>query len=344
MAPARVTIRDVAAEAGVSITTVSHVLNDVPGKRINPHTRERVRETAARLGYSPNVLARSLRTNRSGSIGLIGDEIATTPFAGRVILGAQTAVQAHDAVLLITSTGYEREVEEREIAELVHRRVDGVLYAAMYHRKVEIPESLLVVPVVALNAFTDDPRVPWVVPDEVLGGWDATDVLVSAGHRRLAFISNEDDIPAQQGREQGFWDRVRAAGIPAADTRLVRGVATAVGGHALGVDVLAGPDRPTGVFCFNDRMAMGVYRAARELDLRIPEDVSVVGFDDMEYVADGLFPGLTTVALPHFEMGEWATDELFRRIDAPEVASVAVATARLRGPVVHRDSVTSPPG
>lgn len=343
MAQSRVTIKDVAAEAGVSITTVSHVLNDVPGKRVNPNTRTRVRETAARLGYTPNALARSLRTNRSGTIGLISDEIATTPFAGQIILGAQQAAKTRDSVLLITTTGYERDVEEREITELLRRQVDGVLYAAMYHREVVIPTALAAVPVVALNASTRDPRVPWVVPDEVTGGWDAAEVLVAAGHRRVAFVNNVDDIPARHGREQGFRDRLSAAAIPAADVRVRYAEPFAGGGYAAARALLAAPDRPTALFCFNDRVAMGAYRAARELGLTIPRDVSIVGYDDQEYLADGLYPGLTTVALPHYEMGTWATDQLFAHINAPPDSRPAVQTAKLRGPVVYRESVTSPP-
>jgi LacI family transcriptional regulator len=343
VAQSRVTIRDVASEAGVSITTVSHVLNNVAGKRVHPGTRARVQETAERLGYSPNALARTLRTHRSGTIGLIGDEVATTPFAGRIILGVQDAVKAHDAVLLITTTGYERDVEEREIGELLRRQVDGVLYTAMYHRQVTVPEPLLGLPLVVLNAFTDQ-DVSWVVPDEVAGGWDATQVLVEAGHRRLAFINDVDDIPARHGREEGFRARAAAAGLSQAeDVVVVYAAPDASGAHSAARPLLEAPHRPTGIFCFNDRMAMGVYRAAAELGLRIPEDLSVVGFDNQEHVADGLFPGLTTIALLHYEMGAWAGEQLFARIEAPAGEAPPAQTAKFRGRVVNRDSVSSPP-
>src|SRR5690606_17938004 len=122
MAQRRVTIKQVAAEAGVSITTLSHVLNDVRGKRVHPDTRGREKEAAARLGYVPNGLAQSLRTQRSNTIGLIGDEIATTPFAGKLILGAQDVALSRDAVVFVVSTGYQRDVENREIEELLRRQ------------------------------------------------------------------------------------------------------------------------------------------------------------------------------------------------------------------------------
>lgn len=335
----RVTIKQVAAEAGVSITTVSHVLNDVPGVRVNPATRDRVQETASRLGYVPNRLAQSLRTQRSNTIGLIGDEIATTPFAGKLILGAQEVALSRDAVVFVVSTGYQRDVENREIEELLRRQVDGILYASMFHRRVGLPPELASVPTVLVNAECTTPGVPWVAPDEVAGGWDAADVLLSAGHRRMAFINNVDDIPASTGRLEGFLDRLTDAGIAVADVTVVTAESDPAGGYAAAMELLVAERRPTGIFCFNDRMAMGAYRAAAELGLRIPEDLSVVGFDNQEYVADGLFPGLTTIELRHFDMGVWAAEQLFDRIDG---APGEAPSSLLRGPVIRRASVAPP--
>jgi len=343
MAQSRVTIKDVAADAGVSITTVSHVLNEVAGKRIATETRGRVQESAARLGYAANPVARTLRTRRSQSIGFIGDEIATTPFAGKTILGAQDAIRGHDAVLLVTNTGYDEELERREIRALLDRRVDGVLYAAMYHRVLEVPTELLGGPVVVVNARTEQAGIPWVVPDEYAGGWDAAEVLLAAGHRRVAMVGNADDIPASHLRAEGFLARCAAAGLAADDVSIVRCTPLAPQAFDATLDLLALDRRPTGVFAFNDRMAMGVYRAAAIRGLSVPTDLSVVGFDNLEIVAEGLFPSLTTLALPHYEMGAWAVEQLYAQIDSPDGADVPVRTAKLRCPVVHRESVTSPP-
>jgi len=343
MAQRRVTIKQVAAEAGVSITTVSHVLNDVPGKRVHPDTRGRVKEAAARLGYVPNGLAQSLRTQRSNTIGLIGDEIATTPFAGKLILGAQDVALSRDAVVFVVSTGYQRDVENREIEELLRRQVDGILYASMYHRTVELPPQLKSVPTVLINASCTTPGVPWVVPDEVAGGEDAADVLLAAGHRRLAFINDVDEIPAAFGREEGFRRRAAQAGLRDDDLEVVTAETDPAGGYAAARQLLQSDARPTAIFCFNDRLAMGVYRAATELGLRIPEDLSIVGFDNQEFVADGIFPGLTTIELPHYDMGVWATEQLFDRIDAGQQELSPAPTTRLRGPVIYRDSVAPPP-
>ncbi|VTR75787.1 LacI family DNA-binding transcriptional regulator [Cellulomonas hominis] len=343
MAP-RVSIRDVATRAGVSPTTVSHVLNRTPGTRTSATTQERVRRAATELGYSANAVARTLRTRRSNSVGFVGDEIATTPYAGQLIAGAQEVVRTHDGVLLVTNTEYDADLEAREVRELLDREVDGVLYAAMYHRLVRVPEALDGVPVVVLNAEAVGGTHSWVTPDEVAGGLDAAEALLGAGHRRLAMLNNADDIPAAKGRPEGFLAACRQAGLPGADVSVIVSEQTYDAAHRAALDVLGRPDRPTGLFCFNDRMAMGAYRAAHELGLRIGRDVSVVGFDDMQIITEAVDPPLTSVALPHRAMGAWAAEQLYLQISAldeghePEPRSV-----RLRGPVVHRASVGTPP-
>lgn len=337
----RVTIKQVAAEAGVSITTVSHVLNDVPGLRVNPVTRQRIHDVSARLGYVPNGIAQSLRTQRSNTIGLIGDEIVTTPFAGKLILGAQEVALSRDAVVFVVSTGYQRDVEDREIEELLRRQVDGILYASMFHRDLELPRQLASVPTVFLNAECTTPGVPWVAPDEVAGGRDAAETLLAAGHRRLGFINNIDDIPASSGRLEGFRARAAEEGVAADGIAVVAVDSDPGGGYTAAMDLLTRTPRPTAIFCFNDRIAMGAYRAAAELGLRIPDDVSIVGFDNQEYVADGIYPGLTTIELPHYDMGTWAAEHLFSLIDGTSEDDGA-ATALLRGPVIHRGSVAPP--
>lgn len=341
---ARVSIRDVAARAGVSPTTVSHVLNRKPGTRTSEETRDRVRRAADELGYSANAVARTLRTRRSNSVGFVGDEIATTPYAGELIAGAQEAVRAHDGVVLVTNTEYDPDLEAREVRELLDREVDGVLYAAMYHRVLRVPAALTGVPTVVLNAEAADGTHSWVTPDEVAGGQDAAAVLLAAGHRRLAMIGNTDDIPAAHGRPAGFRAACAAAGLAAADAPVVPCTPTTAEARLVALDLLDRPDRPTALFCFNDRMAMGAYHAAHRLGLRVGADVSVVGFDDMDILTEAVDPPLTSVALPHRAMGAWAADQLYRQITArdeghePEVRSV-----RLRGPVAHRASVGTPP-
>jgi LacI family transcriptional regulator len=339
----KVGIRDVAIAAGVSVTTVSHALNNLAEKRISPSTRHRVHEAAQRLGYAPNGLARGLRLQRSGTIGLLSDQIATTPHAGKIILGAQEAVEQHGGLLVVMDTGGAPAAEDRAARLLLRHQVDGVLLAAMYHRRVTVPTALHGVPLVLLNALCDDPSLAWVVPDEVAGGRAATHALLSAGHRRIAFINDSDDIPARHGRLQGWLGQLHEAGIAASSCPVIDVVPSAPAGRAAALALLRSPDAPTGIFAFNDAIAMGVYQAAAELGRRIPADLSVVGFDDLQLISGGLHPGLTTIALPHYEMGFWAAERLYDRINAPAGTQPAVLRHTIEGPLVRRSSVAPPP-
>jgi len=335
----RISIKDVAQRAGVSVTTVSHVLNEVPGKRIHQDTRARVQAAASELGYRASGLARSLRLQRTQLLAFVSDEIATTPYAGQLILGAQEAASKRGWLLMLVNTAGDPATEDAEIQALQQRQVDGFLYATMYHREVDVPSPLHDVPTALVDARTDDPRFPSVVPDEVEGGRTATQVLLDHGHRRSGFVNNVDDIPATRGRLEGYRSALADAGITPDDALVVHGESNTAGGLEAARLLLDREPRPTAIFAFNDRMAMGVYHAAAERGLRIPVDLSVVGFDNQELIADGLRPGLTTVALPHYEMGAWAVEALIARIENPDSEAEQV---RLRCPLVPRSSVAPP--
>jgi len=343
----KATIRDVAAAAGVSVTTVSHVLNEVDRARVAEDTRARVREAAEALSYTPSPLAKGLRTRRTKTIGLLSDHIATTPHAGKIILGAQETGLRRGWVLLVFNTEGDPVTEQREASAMLQYEVEGVLYASMYHRVAEPPAALRGVPVVMLDARSEDPAIPAVVPDEVTGGRTAVTEVLRAGHRRIGFATSRDDIPATHGRLTGYQDALHAAGI-GFDPRLVVAGESEFGprgGYQAARTLLSLPDPPTALFCFNDRMAMGAYRAAAELGLRIPADLSVIGFDNQEIIADGLYPGLTTVALPHYEMGQWAMRTLLRLIESPGRGRKASTGPHLMPcPLVRRDSIGPPPG
>lgn len=334
-------IRDVAREAGVSVTTVSHILNDVASARASDETRERVRETARRLGYGPNRLARSLRTQRSEMIGLLSEDIATTPHAGRIILGAQDAAQAEGLTLVLVNTSRERSDAGAGVEALLRQQVDGILYATMFHRVLDLPAELAGTPTVLINAQDAARARAGAVPDEVDGARQAVQELVSRGHRRIGFLTNVDDVPATHGRLEGYREVLERAGIPVDPELVLARPSETTGGYEAARELLARPERPSALFCYNDRMAMGAYRAAAERGLRIPEDLSVVGFDNQEIVAEGLFPPLTTVALPHYEMGQWAMRRLIALLHEPEDAEAPapIAPEVLPCPLVRRDSV-----
>lgn len=338
-------IKDVAAAAGVSVTTVSHVLNDVAYARVGAETRERVQEAAHRLGYGPNRLAQALRTQRSGMIGFISEEIATTPHAGRIILGAEETAKARGYNIMIinsTSTGSEAS-RESDVAALLDRQVDGVLYATMYHRRFTVPRNLAGLPAVLVDSEDVGQSIASVIPDEEGGARAAVQTLIDAGHTRIGMINNTDDVPATHSRLRAFREILADAGLKFHPELVQSEHSEVPGGYQAALRLLQHENRPTAVFCYNDRMAMGLYRAAGELGLRIPDELSVVGFDNQELIAENLYPALTTVALPHYEMGAWATENLIDAVEGKTDLGLFAAHATvLECPLVVRDSVASP--
>jgi LacI family transcriptional regulator len=218
--------------------------------------------------------------------------------------------------------------------------VDGIVYATMYHREVQMHEMLHELPTVLLDCFVADHSLPSVIPDEVTGGREATAYLLSKGHRRIGLINNIVPVPAKSGRFEGYRQALSNNGIPF-DPNLVFEGSDGIpeGGYTGVMHLMKQTDPPTAFFCFNDRMAMGAYDAIRKLGLSIPDDVAVVGFDNQELIAADLYPGLTTMALPHYEMGQWAVQYLLKMIDNPDLQNGDQPVQEmLHCPIIVRDS------
>ncbi len=268
---------DVARVAGVSQTTVSFVVNNVPDINIPQETRDRVWAAVEELGWRPNAMARGLSLRRSHTIGLISDEIATSSHAGKIIQGAQDAAWADTKMLLVINTGSNRDIEHAAIEMMLERQVEGLIYATMYHREVVTPAALAQLPTVLLDCYVADRSLPSVVPDEMQGGRTATDVLLRNGHRRIGFINEVGPLPAMFGRFEGYKQALASYGVPF-DPRLVRaGTVIASEGYRCAVELMQLPERPTALFCYNDSMAMGAYDAVKQLGLTIPGDVAIIG-------------------------------------------------------------------
>lgn len=296
-----ITMRDVARAAGVSVATVSHVVNNKAGARIGENARQRVQEAVVSLGYRPNALAKTLRHGSSRFIGLVADAIATTPFAGQIIHGAQDEAWKHGYVLLIANTDGNLAAEEEAIAMMLEHQVHGILYSTWYHREISVPDALRHTDTVLVDCFAVGSGLPAVVPDEEQGGHTATEELLAAGHRRIAFINTTSDSPARDGRLAGYRSALESAGVPFKESLVFEAVPEQEGGYEATARVL--DSRPTAVFCHNDRVAMGLYDGLRERGLRIPDDVAVMGFDNQDVIAAHLRPPLSTVALPHYGLG-----------------------------------------
>lgn len=331
-----VTMREVAEAAGVSIATVSLVVNDKRKARIGNDARERVHQAIRDLGYRPNALAKNLVSGNSRFIGLVADAIATTPFAGQIIHGAQDEAWKHGYVLLVANTDGNEPAEREAIGMMLEHKVLGILYSTWYHRATVVPDALRETEFVLVNCYSPEGDAPAVVPDEVQGGRAATQLLIQSGHRRIAFINTTTTSPAREGRLLGYRQALEGAGLRF-DSALVFDAAPDQEGGYDTVDALLSSDA-TAVFCHNDRVAMGLYDGLRRRGLTIPEDMAVVGFDNQEVISAHLRPPLTTVALPHYELGakgvrvllgldEGRADEVVRIACPPvERASIGAAT------------------
>ncbi|MFE4081682.1 LacI family DNA-binding transcriptional regulator [Paenarthrobacter sp. YIM B13468] len=335
----KVNIKDVAKAAGVSVTTVSHALSETHRSRVNAETVAHVQSVADGLGYAPNRLASGLRNQRSQILGLVSDEIVTTPFAGAMLQGAQDAASELGYLLMVVNSGLDNELERREIRALKQHQVDGIIYARMYNHSVSIPEELRGSPIILLDATCDDPSVSSVVPDEVGAGVAGAELLIAAGHRRIGMINNHDDIPAAQGRLEGFLAALSRHGLSCHPDHYVATSPSTEDARNGALKVLSLPERPTALFCFRDQMAMGAYQAAAHLGLSVPKDVSIVGVDNLDIVADGLWPGLSTIALPHYEMGRWAVRKLLEEVENSQAPRLQ---ERISCPPVIRASVAHP--
>ncbi|MFE0257831.1 LacI family DNA-binding transcriptional regulator [Streptomyces sp. NPDC059010] len=339
----RPTSRDVARLAGVSHTAVSFVFNGRAEGNLSPATQERIRRAAAELGYRPDPVARGLRRRRTAVIGLVTDEIASSPFAGRLLRGAMETAWDSEHLVLTIDSGGDPAKEDAAVAELLDRRVDGIIYAAMSLRRVRVPEGLHRTHSVLANCLPEDDSLPAVIPAERAGGRTAARLLLDEGHRRVAMVGGQDDI-ASVDRLRGFRDALRAEGITVPKEWVVRSGGEINGGYEGALRVLDGvpaAERPTGVFCYNDRVAAGVLHAATRLGITVPGDLSVVGYDDQEHMAAFLTPPLTSVALPHRAMGDAAARLLLDTIDTGRTPPATVR--RLACPVISRASVGPAP-
>lgn len=341
MARNRVTLADVAREAGLSITAASMILNGRPETGLSKESHDRVFAAAEALNYRPNVAARGLRTDKTRTIGFISDEIATTRYAGGLIKGALEAAEEARHVILLLETGGDPRREAEAIGAVLDRQVDGIIFATMRSREFFVPELPTSTSVVMLNATNSHHPVS-VLPDEFAGGRAAIELLLDHGHSAgIALIGQNDEV--ERDRFRSATVEARVAGIRGAMRE--RGL-TFVAEESIPVwepehgyravhELFARRDDVRALLCLNDRLAFGAYQALAELGLSVPGDVSVVGFDNDE-VASYLRPELSTIALPHEEMGRRAVKLL---LEGASGESVLVPM-----PVVSRSSVEPPRG
>jgi LacI family transcriptional regulator len=333
---AKVTIIDVAAEAGVSFGTVSRVINN--DVHVKPKTRERVLEAMQRLGFVANRQARSLAGGKTNSIGMLVPDLGTS-YIGEIIRGIDAELNLSGYDLILYTTHRTASKEANYVANLAEGMVDGLLLV--------LPRS----PADYIGALTRR-NFPYVLIDHQgtgqdcsavgatnwQGAYHATEYLVKLGHRRIGFITGSMDLGCSEDRLEGYRSALRTHHLPDTPEVIFEGNFDQPDGFAGACALLDLPIPPTAIFASNDMMAFGALDAVRTRGLRVPEDISIVGFDDIPQ-ATLIHPALTTVNQPLEKMGRVATQMLLDRLNEPEVEAGRI---ELPTELIVRDSCLPP--
>jgi LacI family transcriptional regulator len=331
------TIKDVAARAGVSYTTVSHVLNDT--RAVRPHTRERVLAAARELDYVPSAVARSLKHQVTHTVGLLVPS-ATNPYYAELARGLEDACFRVGHSLVVCSSDEEPARQLAYLSLLRQKRVDGIVVASASDEP-RWAAALRDVgcPLVVVDREIGGVAADLVQVDNERGGALAAEHLLKLGHERIACLTGPAGLAVDRDRLRGFRRALADAGRRAGDLVIAESDFTVPGGHRAALRLLRGAARPTALFAFNDMMAIGALRAAAELGLAVPARLSVVGFDDVE-LARYVYPALTTVGQSIRKLGEATAEALFARAagrDAPP------RRVRLKPALRTRESSGPPP-
>lgn len=318
---ASVTLQDIATEAGVHPSTVSRALDPAKSHRVREATRMHIRDVAGRMGYRPHLIARGLQTGRTATIAFIAADLGNT-FVTPIIHGLASAIRADGMLPVIGETEDDHETFAALLDHMLSRRVDGIVTAAARTGDREILESAArLVPVVLAGRPLDGSTLPRVVHDDRLGGELAATHLADLGHRRVAQLHGPPDVANFPRRAEGFSRCVSERGMEEITVTDMGSNPIAAEGERLMELLLAGSDDPpTGVFAHNDLMALGARTTINAHGLRIPHDVSLIGYNDLPLVGR-LTPPLTTVRYPSLEVGRAAGElllELLRGVEPRE--------------------------
>ncbi len=327
------TIRDVADAAQVSTSTVSHVINET--RYVSPATRQRVLQAMAELKYSPNRLARSLRSSESMTLGVLLPNSAN-PYFAEILLGIEAACFDLGYNIIMGNANDDRDRELAYLQVLISRQVDGILLISTgaYNESVALLASHET-PVVMVDRSADIPTVDEIFTANKDGGLLATNYLLQLGHRRIGCITGPSFLTPSAERVAGYYEALELAGIPVQDELVVTGNFQHESGYQACRRLLQLTPPPTAIFACNDLMAVGALCAIHEAGLRVPDDVSVIGYDDIP-LADYTVPRLTTIAQPARQIGRMAVEQLVARLkkahDAPPRQEVLPVS------LVERDS------
>ncbi|MGB9593341.1 MAG: LacI family DNA-binding transcriptional regulator [Anaerolineae bacterium] len=330
-----VSIKDIARAAGVSHSTVSRALADSP--LVKDETRERIKRIAQEMGYSPHALARSLVTRRTQTVGVVVTTIAD-PFVSEIVRGLEETGQNHGYTIILCNSNAEPRRELAAVKALREKRVDGIIVTASRIGDLYLP--LLEdfgVPIVLINNQQTGKYVYSIGTDDLRGGQIATEHLLSLGHTRIAYIASPNNVNSSQARMDGYRAALEAAGIAFDPALVADGDGRPAAAMRATEHLLSRGVRPTAIFCYNDMTAIGTIRALKRMGIRVPDDISVVGYDDIPIV-EYLDPPLTTIRQRKYDMGCMAMDMLLRLLNgAADVQDVTIEPT-----LVVRESTSAP--
>ena len=325
MAP--VTLKDVAERAGVDVSTASRALSADKSSLVKPATRNRVLAAAEELGYRGNLTASALRRGRTGTVGVIVADLSN-PFIGPVLRGVAGTLGNRDLLPIMTETGDLSAALAKVCDKLLAQRVDGIIATAgRYGDRSLLKRVATEVPVVLAVRDLPGSGIPAISHDDLAGGRLAAEHLLGLGHRHLAQLEGPEDIWSFEGRAQGFRETVRAAGGTCLDIDRSIRLPTVDAGRQLAAELLeSGGPLPSAVFAHNDTIAIGAIATFRERGIAVPDDISVVGYNDVP-LTDQIEPPLTTIRLPGYELGRLAAELVLTRIDGAESTTGRVVLA-----------------
>lgn len=330
----KVTSLQVAERAGVSQSAVSRVFT--PGASASAKTIEKVRKAAAELGYRPNMMARAMITGKSRMIALVVAYL-DNQFYPHALERLSNVLQERGYHILVFTAANSRADIEEVMQQLLDYQVDGIVTASVGMTS-DLTErcSAAGIPVVMFNRGQDGADVSSVTSANVKGGWDAADFLLACGHRRLAHISGWQGSSTGRDRQEGFCQRLDAAGIV---PQIIDGMYQRETAAAAAETLMQGPEPPDAIFVGNDHMAFAVLDVLRgKLDLRVPEDVAVIGYDDVPLAAWAAYD-LTTMRQPLNRMVDATVDALLSRIDDPGTSPRRI---EIESPLIQRGTTRDP--
>ena len=329
------TMKDIARLAQVSTSTVSHVIN---GSRfVSDEIRDKVMRIVVELNYTPSYIARSLKVKATKTIGLLVTA-TNNPFFSEVMAGVEQYCQKNQYNLIIATTGGDAKRLQQNLQTLIHKQVDGVLLMCGDSRFQADMELTVSLPLVVMDWWFTELNADKILDNSEHGGYLATKSMVDAGHQKIGIITGNLRKSVAKNRLQGYKKALSEANIVLNPDWIVESHFDFEGGIVGAQKLLALSDRPTAIFCCSDTIAIGAYQAIQNQGLRIPQDISIMGYDDIE-LARYLFPSLSTISQPKAELGKLAVETLLQRIQEP---NENYRTLVLEPTCILRESISSP--